>query len=83
MILFVGKKVQDGSFGTKEYLSLKGLTYRGNIPYTGFRNSFKNNGYTAPNLNMSCYSEGTRNQSDRQQNVKNGYQARTSKGDER
>ena len=83
MILFVGKKGQDGSFETEEFYSLKNLIYRGEIPYKGFRHSFRDAGYTAPNPNMPCDRKGTRNQSNRQKNIKNVYQARTSKGDER
>lgn len=82
--IFYGRIVR-GSFENREYYSQKGLLKdeMNRVDRGGMRHYFKNNGYKAPNLNMPCDSEGTRNQSNRQKNIKNVYQARTSKGDER
>lgn len=81
--IFYGRIVR-GSFETKDYYSQKNVLVRDkNRKDRGIKDSFKEVGYKAPNLNMPCDRKGTRNQSNRQKNIKNVYQARTSKGDER
>ncbi len=76
-------RIVRGSFENGEYYSQKGVLVRDkNRKDHGIRLAFKRAGYKAPNLAMPCDSEGTRDQRNRQQNIKNVYQARTL-GDER
>lgn len=80
--IFYGRIVR-GSFENGEYYSQKGVLVRDkNRKDRGIRLAFKRAGYKAPNLDMPCDSEGTRDQSNRQQNIKNVRQVETL-GDER